>query len=117
MPVSRRAILWTHPLVSLLLLAANLGAPFNTADQGRVFLGGLAHAAPAQPIVRVRSVSPCGMTQGYRAVVGLVKGGAAGPASRPPAAWRQLPPPADAIAARPAVVATSIPRMSPPLRC
>lgn len=66
---------WFRPLFSLLLLAANVAAPFRTGTLVRVVLSGPWHHAATAPMVRVRAVTQVGVTQGFRAVVGLARGG------------------------------------------
>ena len=112
-----QATLWHNSLLSLVLLAANVGAPFRSADLVRHFLASPLRTASAAPIVRVRAVSSAGVTQGFRAVVGVAKGGpdAAAPGARlhPSAAlWRSL---SDVLPAR--QVGPPVARQNPPLRC
>ncbi len=61
-------------LLSLILLTANIGAPFLTSDVGRAFLDNLGQHVPAHSVARVRVVAHAGSTHGFRAVVGLAKG-------------------------------------------
>jgi hypothetical protein len=75
MPGSLRNTFWSRCILSLILLAANVGAPFRTSALGRVFLESQRPNPAAGSMVRVRAVSPGGASQGYRAVVGLARGG------------------------------------------
>jgi hypothetical protein len=69
-----RFTFWSRCVLSLLLLAANIGAPFRMATTGRVLLESLRQNPATGLVVRVRSVSPSGVSQGFRAVVGLATG-------------------------------------------
>jgi hypothetical protein len=113
---SHPATLRSHSLLSLVLLVANVGAPFRTCDLGRAFLAQASQtAAHVAPIVRVRAVSAAGVTHGFRAVVGLTKGGPDGavPGARlHPCALR---PSADRLATR--HLGLPVFRPNPPLRC
>ncbi len=60
----------------LLVLTANIAAPLNT-DAGRLLLDGLGRGGACQSTVRVRIVSHPASMGGFRAVVGLAKGGPA----------------------------------------
>ncbi len=117
MPLSRRAILWSHSVLSLLLLAANVGAPFNSVNEGRVFLGSVTRTSQAQPVIRVRVVTSSGVSQGYRAVVGFAKAGPDEVKRHYLSRSSQLPPPADDAPAGSAGPAISIAWMNSPLRC
>ena len=112
-----QATLWHHSLLSLVLLAANVGAPFRSSDLARHLLASLPPTASAPSIVRVRAVTPAGVTSGFRAVVGLAKGGpdeaAPGVCLHPSSARRR--PPTDALPARHVGPPTA--RQNPPLRC
>ena len=53
-----QATLWPHFFLSLVLLAANVGAPFRSSDLARHLLVSLPQTASAAAIVRVRAVTP-----------------------------------------------------------
>jgi hypothetical protein len=72
---SIRKILWSPWVLSLILIAANVGAPFRTSALGRVLLQNLRRNPATSSTVRVRAVSASGASQGYRAIVGLARGG------------------------------------------
>jgi hypothetical protein len=67
-PISVRFIL------AVMVLTANVGAPFSTSKLGRVFLRSAVKHAAAQSVVRVRVVAQVGSLQGFRAVVGCSGG-------------------------------------------
>ena len=112
-----QANLWPHSLLCLVLLAGNVGAPFRTSDMGRNLLASLPRTASVATIVRVRAVSSAGMTHGFRAVIGLAKGGpddvARGERLHPSSALRRSS--ADALPTR--HVGPPVARRNPPLRC
>ncbi|MHC5544597.1 hypothetical protein ACYOEI_40720, partial [Singulisphaera rosea] len=61
-------------ILSLVLLTANVGAPFRTSTLGRAFLDDMRQQHVAtRSIVRVRAISPPGASVGHRVVVGLSK--------------------------------------------
>ena len=62
---------WSRYVLSLILLATNIGAPFRTSTLGRVFLQNSGWNAATSTVVRVRVVPPVGSSQGFRVVVGL----------------------------------------------
>ncbi len=66
---------WHKIFLSLLLLVANVFAPFRTSSFGRAFLDLLTHTAANQPVVRVRAVTSIATSIGHRAVVGLSRRG------------------------------------------
>jgi hypothetical protein len=78
-----RANLGLRGILSLLILTTNVVAPFSTSSLVRVFLGSVLPNVASSPIVRVRAVSHGGVTQGFRAVVGLANGGQDGSAPQP----------------------------------
>lgn len=112
-----RIDLWSQSLLSLIVLTANIGAPFRTSAGGRAFLENLSRHAATCSVIRVRTTSPVGASHGFRAVVGFAKGGPDGPdperASRPSAPFLQCR--TVLQAGRP--FDRPIARPSPPLRC
>jgi hypothetical protein len=114
---SLRSKRWVHLLLSLIVLSANVGAPFRSAARGRALLAGLRLNGLSCPVVRLRSTSPVGVNQGFRAVVGLDKGGPGKPdrGSPPRASLTLLPSPGDTPACRHS--APRAPRSNPHLRC
>ena len=108
---------WTGSLLSLVLLVANVGAPFRVSDLGRTLLGSVPQNACAGPIVRVRVVSASGLTHGFRAIIGLARGGPDNeePAASPHPSLALRSSPAAILPARP--VDRALSRPQPPLRC
>lgn len=117
MPGSFRINFWSPCILSLILLAANIGAPFRTSAWGRVFLESLRQKAAAHSVVRVRTVSPSRASQGFQAVVGLARGGPdeADSGARPHACPVLLPSPTETLSHLPR--ARPIARPHPVLRC
>jgi hypothetical protein len=68
--------------LALILLSANVRAPFRT-PLGRLLLSGVNHDVATRSVVRVRVVSPSGASCGFRVVVGLSRGGSEGDVSAP----------------------------------
>lgn len=66
---------WHKISFSLILLVANVLAPFRTASLGRAFLESLTHTAANHSMVRVRAVTSFATSFGHRAVIGLARGG------------------------------------------
>jgi hypothetical protein len=83
MPGSLRNTFWSRGILALILVAANIGAPFRTSALGRVLLQNLRRNPASCSVIRVRAVSQGGASQGYRAIVGLARGG---PDEKDPAA-------------------------------
>ena len=114
---SRPRNAWSYALLSLILLVANILAPFRTSSLGRMFLETLSHNVANDSVVRVRAVTSVATSVGHRAVVGLARGGrdVADAGTRSNAFLTFLPTPTDASpcqqAARPGT------RPTPPLRC
>ena len=67
-PISVRLIL------AVMVLTANVGAPFSTSKLGRFFLRSAANHSAVHSVVRVRVVAQVGSLQGFRAVVGCCGG-------------------------------------------
>lgn len=66
---------WFRSVLSAVLLAANVAAPFRAEDVDPLVLSGFGfhrHAATA-PMSRVRFVAQDDATEGFRAVVGLAR--------------------------------------------
>ena len=72
---SSQTTLWSRHVLSLILLTANIGAPFRSTALGRTLLEDLRPHPAACSLVRVRGTSPVGISLGFRAVVGFEKGG------------------------------------------
>jgi hypothetical protein len=70
-----RVEFWSHAVLSLVVLTANVGAPFRTSALVRTFLGVPPHDATANAVIRVRVISSTAASLGFRAVVGVAKGG------------------------------------------
>jgi hypothetical protein len=102
---------------SLILLTANVAAPFRTAALGRVLLTEHSPIVATRPVVRVRVVTPSGSSQGFRSVVGLAKGGPdeSGPKANALAFSSFLPVSPEMSRPRPADLPDA--RPNPPLRC
>lgn len=86
---------WFRPLFTLVLLTANVAAPFRTDSLVRVILSGPWQRVGSAPVVRVRAVTPGGLFQGFRAVVGLTRRGgdtAPGAGSTPVTLLSRIPP-------------------------
>jgi hypothetical protein len=66
---------WARSVLSLILLTANVGAPFSSSDLSRSLLASLPRNVAPSPVVRVRTLSPSATSHGFRAVVGLSMGG------------------------------------------
>src|SRR4051812_14748506 len=66
---------WFRNVLSLVLLTANIGAPFRSATSVRAFLDGPRQNVAICSMIRVRGVSPIGGALGFRVVVGIGKGG------------------------------------------
>lgn len=62
---------WSRTVLSLLLLAANVDAPFCASGLVRTPLGRLGRDHASRSAVRIRVVSPIGASHGFRAVVGV----------------------------------------------
>ncbi len=73
---------WPRLALALILLAANVCAPFRTS-LGRLLLDGVGHDIANHSVVRVRVVSPSGASCGFRAVVGFGRGEPEGEVSAP----------------------------------
>ena len=114
---SRGLNAWCSALLSLILLVANILAPFRTSTLGRAFLESVCQTVSDDSVDRVRPVTPVATSVGHRAVVGLAReaGCVAESGTRSQASPVFLPTPTDAFprpqAARPGVGPT------PRLRC
>ena len=113
----RRLDIWCRALLALILLVANILAPFRTSSLGRAFLESVCQAVSDHSVVRAPAATPGVMSVGHRAVVGVARegGGVAESGARSNASPAFLPFPADAFpcrqAARPGLCPT------PRLRC
>ena len=109
-PISVRLIL------AVIVLTANVGAPFSTSRLGRVFLRSAVKHAAAQSVVRVRVVAQVGSLQGFRAVVGC-SGGEPGKIE-PGSSNRVLPAHSPhRLSLQPRLIGFTASRPNPPLRC
>lgn len=108
---------WSRLALSLIVLTANIGAPFRSSALGRIVLNRTGTQTHAGPVVRVRSVSPLGSARGFRSVVGLGDGGGDETYPRPtPSPFPALlPPPTDAHLCIHGDRVMG--RQNPPLRC
>jgi hypothetical protein len=99
-----------------MLLTANIAAPFKASTLGRALLDGLQQKGATTAVLRVRAHAPIGSGGGYRAVVGIARGGSDLPLPRPigRAFWTFLSPPA--ASSRPSTLMLAT-RPHPPLRC
>jgi hypothetical protein len=100
---------WSGFVLSLILLAANVGAPFRTSTLGRTFLDVECVDPTPGAQVRVRAITHAEVALGFRAVVGISGGGPDAMAckasprpdpailllARPALAFRQARPPAE----------------------
>jgi len=109
-PISVRFIL------AVIVLTANVGAPFSTSKLGRVFLRSAVKHAAAQSVVRVRVVAQVGSLQGFRAVVGCSGGGPGkvGPGSSDRGLPARFP---HRFSLQPRLIGFAASRPNPPLRC
>src|SRR4051812_28421271 len=62
---------WSSFVLALILLAANVGAPFRTCALGRTFLDGRSHQVAVGPRIWVRAIAQADVAHGFRAVVGI----------------------------------------------
>jgi len=115
MPANLDPSLRYRCLLSLIVLIANTAAPLYSRN-GRALLATGGHPVATQSVARVRVVSHVSTIQGFRAPVGLSKGGGeASCALALPTLTSFLPTSAQAASApRPDL---SIVRPNPPLRC
>jgi hypothetical protein len=104
----------TRALIALVLLTANVAAPFRTSAIGRTVLGDVSGSLPTCHTVRVRGYSTFAAVPGFRAITGVAKGGSDDDAApeRGPSIWSPLPSPALAVPCQQPAA-----RPSPPLRC
>lgn len=114
---SRLLNTWCRAFLSLILLVANVFAPFRTSSFGRAFLESLPQNVANHPLIRVRALTTVATSVGHRAVVGLARRGQDGARSgtRSNAFSAFLPAPTDTLpcprSARQGM------RLTPPLRC
>ncbi|WP_422924015.1 hypothetical protein [Singulisphaera sp. PoT] len=74
--LAARSRIHFRAILALIVVIANVGAPFRTMTSGRALLHDRSqHQSPHEPIVRVRAISTIASAIGHRAVVGLQKGG------------------------------------------
>ena len=66
---------WSSLALSLILVAANVGAPFRTSMLGRTFLDAQRHNFAASTRFVARATAHADVAHGFRAVVGLSDGG------------------------------------------
>lgn len=108
---------WSSFVLSLILLAANVCAPFRTSTVGRTFLDGQCRDFAAGTWLRVRAITHADVAHGFRAVVGV--SGADPDALDPEASAHPYPAtpirPSLALAVRQARLPAE--RPSCPLRC
>lgn len=64
---------WFRSVLSAVLLAANVAAPFRTEDATPLVLEGFHRHAARAPVARVRFVAQSDAAEGFRAVVGLAR--------------------------------------------
>jgi hypothetical protein len=114
---SSRRDFWSHTILSLILLAANIGAPFRSSTAGLAILLDHRQNVATGSVIRVRAVSSVGVSQGFRAVVGLAKGGpdTADLGAKSQAFSAFFPSSTDTLPFRQGV--RPIAQPSPPLRC
>jgi hypothetical protein len=108
----------SHPrfLLSLIVLIANTAAPLYTHN-GRTFLDGGGRVFVTQSVARVRIVGHAESLHGFRAPVGLAKGGTEACLDLDrPAVLPSLPTAARCFGRSP-VVTPNAGRPHPPLRC
>jgi hypothetical protein len=74
MPATLAPCIRYRCILSLIVLIANTAAPLYSRN-GRTLLDAGSHALATQSVARVRVVSPVASIQGFRAPVGLSKGG------------------------------------------
>lgn len=104
-------------LLSLLLLTASVGAPFETTASRRMFIVASGHRPACGGIARVRALCGGGPTYGFRAVVAIIGAGANASGTDEPAPQRWIHLSTAAPAALPPRDHGSVARPNPPLRC
>ncbi len=116
MPATRPSCCRLRCVLSLIVLIANVAAPFRTPT-GRSLLRCPRQSDTTRSVARVRVVSHAGAFQGFRAVVGFAKGnsGEGAPASAARTFPIRLPSSAVPSQVRVMDLTGSIPL--PPLRC
>ena len=62
---------WSSLVLSLIVLSANIGAPFRTSAVGRTFLDCQCRDLAAGRQVQVRAIPHADVAHGFRAVVGI----------------------------------------------
>jgi len=102
-------------VLSLIILIANTAAPLYSRN-GRTLLDAGGHTLAAQSVARVRVVSPLGTIQGFRAPVGLSKGGTEATLALDLPAVLTCPPTSARAASSPRLDIRVL-RPTPPLRC
>src|SRR3954454_22118547 len=60
--------LWFRAAVAVVVLTANVSAPFSSSGLVRTLLTGPGRHADTSPVHRVRVTTQCGATHGFRAV-------------------------------------------------
>ncbi len=68
---------YSRSILALIIIIANVGAPFRWSAFGRVLLSDLSQPVATHSVVRIRALSQAPSVVGHRAVVGLRKGGPA----------------------------------------
>jgi len=116
MPASRPSYCRLRCILSLIVLVANVAAPFRTPT-GRSLLRCPRQSDTTRSLARVRGVSHAGAFHGFRAVVGFAKGnsGEAGPA--PEARPRPFVLPSETVQIQDRHIDLTSTLPLPPLRC
>jgi hypothetical protein len=103
-------------VLAIVVLVANIGAPFSTCDNGRVFVESLGRNLAHRSLARVVVATQGGSPVGFRAVVGLDSGriGEVPESSSVPPPSTLSPPTKHASTG---LVDFAVARPTPPLRC
>jgi len=108
---------WYPTVLSLIVLMANIGAPFHSSATGLAFPINQRQNAATSPVIRARAIAPSGASDEFPALIGLAKGGPdpSDPGSEAPALSAFLPSSTDTLLRRHG--ASPLVWLSPPLRC
>ena len=116
MPASRPSYCRLRCILSLIVLIANVAAPFRTPN-GRALIACPRQSDTTRSVSRVRVVSHAGTLHGFRAVVGCARGGSGETALAPEARPFPVILPSSSAKSQDRLLdlASALPR--PPLRC
>ncbi len=107
---------WSPTILSLIVLTANIGAPFHSSATGLAFPINQRQNAATSPVIRARAIAPPGASDEFSAVIGIARGG---PEPSDPGserlAFSAFPSSTDTLLRR--YGASPVVWLSPPLRC